>query len=306
MYVALVAAGDAVAPADPRGLDVRGARGQRIAFPFTRRETFRRRERVGRRLRTAVHPDRDGASQVVPAQLPRDHVAVAILFAPDRDAARPILHDPRRLREALPLNRGRQVRRVRAAPCARLVAHRHAGEVAEVGAGAALDVVLVEPGRPRAGEVHLRRCGQCSDEKAEEKQRNLSHRDEVAEHISFPKRSGNGAKAVCYISRARTAECLTAGVPVGRIVAMKRYLVAPLAFRDRRRGRPGVGASFVAATYLENQTVTIEGELVQFVLRNPHSFVDVDVAEKDGSKTRYVVEWAAPAQLAGQGGSRKR
>jgi len=53
-----------------------------------------------------------------------------------------------------------------------------------------------------------------------------------------------------------------------------------------------------AATYLENQTVTIEGELVQFVLRNPHSFVDVDVTEKDGAKTRYVVEWAAPAQLA--------
>jgi len=46
--------------------------------------------------------------------------------------------------------------------------------------------------------------------------------------------------------------------------------------------------------------VTIEGELVQFVLRNPHSFVDVDVTEKDGSKTRYVVEWAAPAQLAGK------
>jgi len=55
-----------------------------------------------------------------------------------------------------------------------------------------------------------------------------------------------------------------------------------------------------AATYIENQTVTIDGELVQFVLRNPHSFVDVDVTEKDGSKTRYVVEWAAPAQLAGK------
>jgi hydrogenase maturation factor len=39
---------------------------------------------------------------------------------------------------------------------------------------------------------------------------------------------------------------------------------------------------------------------VQFVLRNPHSFVDVDVTEKDGTKTRYVVEWAAPAQLAGK------
>ena len=55
-----------------------------------------------------------------------------------------------------------------------------------------------------------------------------------------------------------------------------------------------------AAEYFEDQHITIEGELVQFVLRNPHSFVDVDVTEKDGTKTRYVVEWAAPAQLAGK------
>ena len=81
---------------------------------------------------------------------------------------------------------------------------------------------------------------------------------------------------------------------------MKRYLailvVAAAAFLGTRAD---AHHSF-AATYLENQTVTIEGELVQFVLRNPHSFVDVDVSEKDGSKTRYVVEWAAPAQLAGK------
>ena len=37
-----------------------------------------------------------------------------------------------------------------------------------------------------------------------------------------------------------------------------------------------------AATYLEDQTVTIEGELVQFLFRNPHSFVHVMVKEKDG------------------------
>ena len=55
-----------------------------------------------------------------------------------------------------------------------------------------------------------------------------------------------------------------------------------------------------SATYDQAKTVTIEGKVTQFLLRNPHSFVDVDVTEKDGSKTRYVVEWAAPAQLAGK------
>ena len=81
---------------------------------------------------------------------------------------------------------------------------------------------------------------------------------------------------------------------------MKRYLVAPLALIIFGAAAQAWAHHSFAATYIENQSVTIEGELVQFVLRNPHSFVDVDVTEKDGSKTRYVVEWAAPAQLAGK------
>jgi hypothetical protein len=55
-----------------------------------------------------------------------------------------------------------------------------------------------------------------------------------------------------------------------------------------------------AATYLEDQSVTIEGQLVQFLLRNPHSFVHVMVKGPDGTLQRYVVEWASPAQLAGK------
>ena len=59
-----------------------------------------------------------------------------------------------------------------------------------------------------------------------------------------------------------------------------------------------------AATYLEDQSVTIEGQLVQFLLRNPHSFVHVMVKEADGTMVRYVVEWGSPAQLGGQGVTR--
>ena len=60
-----------------------------------------------------------------------------------------------------------------------------------------------------------------------------------------------------------------------------------------------------AATYLEDQTVTIEGELVQFLFRNPHSFVHVMVKEKDGSMVRYAVEWGGAGQLGGQGVTRE-
>ena len=56
-----------------------------------------------------------------------------------------------------------------------------------------------------------------------------------------------------------------------------------------------------AATYLEDQSVTIEGELVQFLFRNPHSFVHVNVKQKDGSVVRYAVEWGGAGQLSQQG-----
>jgi len=60
-----------------------------------------------------------------------------------------------------------------------------------------------------------------------------------------------------------------------------------------------------AATYIEDKAVTIEGELVQVLFRNPHSFVHITVKEKDGSMARYSVEWGGAAQLGGQGVSRE-
>lgn len=82
---------------------------------------------------------------------------------------------------------------------------------------------------------------------------------------------------------------------------MRRYFFAALAAVTLTVGAVSAGAhhSF-AATYLESQLLTIEGELVQFLLRSPHSFVHVMVAQPDGSKVRYVVEWASPAQLSGK------
>ena len=55
-----------------------------------------------------------------------------------------------------------------------------------------------------------------------------------------------------------------------------------------------------AATYVESQSVTIEGELVTFELRNPHSFVNVMVKDASGNMVRYLVEWGSPSQLQGK------
>ena len=57
----------------------------------------------------------------------------------------------------------------------------------------------------------------------------------------------------------------------------------------------------VASTYVEDRTQTLEGNLVQFVLRNPHSFVDVDAADVKGHTQHWTIEWLAGLQLNRQG-----
>jgi len=81
---------------------------------------------------------------------------------------------------------------------------------------------------------------------------------------------------------------------------MKRYLIATLVAAALVVSGQAFAHHSFAATYIENQSVTIEGELVQFVLRNPHSFMDVNVPQADGTIVRYLVEWASPSQLQGK------
>ena len=56
-----------------------------------------------------------------------------------------------------------------------------------------------------------------------------------------------------------------------------------------------------AATYFEDKLVTVEGELVEFQYRNPHSFVQLVVTDKEGNMKRWAIEWGAVAQLNQQG-----
>lgn len=64
---------------------------------------------------------------------------------------------------------------------------------------------------------------------------------------------------------------------------------------------PALAHHSFPATYLVDQTVTIEGTVVQFMLRNPHSFVHVmTVDKKTGATTTWAVEWGAGGALAGE------
>jgi hypothetical protein len=56
-----------------------------------------------------------------------------------------------------------------------------------------------------------------------------------------------------------------------------------------------------AATYFEDQQQKIEGDLVQFQFRNPHSYVHVEAPDDKGEKQRWTVEWGSGMQLSTQG-----
>ena len=58
------------------------------------------------------------------------------------------------------------------------------------------------------------------------------------------------------------------------------------------------------AVYDVSREVTIEGKLVQFLFRNPHSWVHVEVAGPNGEIQRWAIEWGGSGQLAGQGVTR--
>jgi len=59
-----------------------------------------------------------------------------------------------------------------------------------------------------------------------------------------------------------------------------------------------------AAQYDTNKKVTLEGTMVQFQFRNPHSFLQVEAPDETGQVVRWSIEWGGSGQLTGQGVTR--
>ena len=55
--------------------------------------------------------------------------------------------------------------------------------------------------------------------------------------------------------------------------------------------------SFTAA-YDNTKRVEVEGVVKEFVWRNPHSFVRIDVTNKDGAVETWNLEWGSSSQLS--------
>lgn len=60
-----------------------------------------------------------------------------------------------------------------------------------------------------------------------------------------------------------------------------------------------------AATYDNSREVKLQGKLVQFIYRNPHTFVHVQAPDENGTMQRWAIEWAGTAQLDRAGVTRE-
>ena len=57
----------------------------------------------------------------------------------------------------------------------------------------------------------------------------------------------------------------------------------------------------LAATYYADKEVTLDGKIVELLLRNPHSFLQVEAPDESGAMQRWSLEWRSSGQLGTQG-----
>lgn len=55
--------------------------------------------------------------------------------------------------------------------------------------------------------------------------------------------------------------------------------------------------SFTAA-YDNTKKIEVEGVVKEFMWRNPHSFIKIDVTAKDGTTQEWSLEWGSSTQLS--------
>src|SRR5216684_7128765 len=67
----------------------------------------------------------------------------------------------------------------------------------------------------------------------------------------------------------------------------------------------GSGQTFAhhsfTSVYMHGKSQKIEGTVKEFIWRNPHSFMKVEAPDEKGEMQIWVIEGAAPAQLAESG-----
>jgi glycerol-3-phosphate O-acyltransferase len=86
---------------------------------------------------------------------------------------------------------------------------------------------------------------------------------------------------------------------------LERRLVVAAAIAAVTLGSAALGAHHSYSATYESREITLEGRLMQFVYRNPHSFVHVQAKDEKGVEQRWAVEWSGTAQLDRSGVTRE-
>jgi len=66
-------------------------------------------------------------------------------------------------------------------------------------------------------------------------------------------------------------------------------------------GAAGYAHHSYAATYDVGKEVKLEGKLITFQYKNPHSYVTIQAPDAKGVVQRWSVEWAGTSQLSNRG-----
>ena len=78
---------------------------------------------------------------------------------------------------------------------------------------------------------------------------------------------------------------------------MKRKLVVLMAGIAVALGAQAYAHHSQVAVYHSNTEQKIEGNLVQVLIRSPHSWVHIEAKDEKGQMQRYAVEWGGASQL---------
>ena len=87
---------------------------------------------------------------------------------------------------------------------------------------------------------------------------------------------------------------------------MKRTMPGLIVAGAFAGGVPAYAHHSFAATYFEDKSLTIEGKLVDFDFRNPHSFVTLEVPNGEGKVETWAAEWRSSGRLIRDGLSKDR
>lgn len=64
---------------------------------------------------------------------------------------------------------------------------------------------------------------------------------------------------------------------------------------------PALSHHSFAAVYDADKQITVEGKVVQFLYRNPHSVLHVLAKDTSGKEKRFAIEWQGATQLGAAG-----